>query len=129
MKRSGIVPLPVERAVWYIGSSRDDLAAFPAAVKQEVLTALEVARLGGKHDSAKPWHGAMNVFEIAVNDRDAYRTLYWARFREAIYVLHAFQKKSTQGVKTPQREIMTIDKRLAQAKRHYEETYGSRKTN
>src|SRR5689334_8110034 len=121
MKSRKQVALPHERVLWYIGSSRDDLGAFPALVKQEILTALEVARLGGKHPSAKPWRGGANVFEIAVDDGDAYRTLYWARFREAMYVLHSFQKKSTQGIKTPQREVATIDKRLAQAKRHYEE--------
>ena len=93
-----------------------------------MLIALEVARLGGKHEAAKPWHGeGAGVFEIAIDDGDAYRTVYTVRHKEAMYVLHAFQKKSTQGIKTPAREIETVGRRLRDATAHYEENYGRKR--
>src|ERR1051325_9066187 len=122
------ITLPSERKLRWIGTSNDDLRMFPVAVQREILIALEVARLGGKHASAKPWRGEANVFEIAVADGDAYRTLYWARFKEAVYVLHSFQKKSTQGIKTPKREADKVAQRLRAAKADYEVRYGAGKT-
>lgn len=64
--------------------------------------ALGVAQFGGKHPSAKPWKGqGPGVFEI-VEDHigNTYRAIYSARFRDAAYVLHAFQKKSHKGIRT-----------------------------
>jgi phage-related protein len=67
-----------------------------------------IERLAG--DKLKKAH----VVEIRDNfDGDTFRTMAAIRFPEAIYVLHAFKKKSHQGKKTPQREIDTILKRLA----------------
>ena len=91
-------------------------------------TALEVARLGGKDPSAQPWSGlGSGVYEIVQDDGDAYRAVYTIKFKEAVYVLHAFQKKSTHGIKTPPREIETIRKRLADAEKHHREAYGRKK--
>lgn len=93
-----------------------------------MLTALEVARLGGKHPAAKPWHGAgPAVFEVVVDDGDAYRVVYTVHFREAVYVLHAFQKKSTQGIKTAYRDVETVGHRLQRAADDYKGRYGERK--
>lgn len=117
-----------ERKVVWIGSSSDDMHTFPEPVAKEMLTALEVARLGGKHEAAKPWKGeGADVFEIVVEDGDAYRAVYTVRFKEAIYVLHAFQKKSTQGIRTPEREIETVSKRLKRAVADYEVRYGRKR--
>lgn len=119
------ITLPQERKLLWVGDSNKVLETFPQRVMTDVLAALEVARLGGKHDDAKPWKGqGAGVFEIVFDDGNAYRTVYSVRYKEAIYVLHAFQKKSTQGIKTPEREIETVSKRLRRAAVDYEERYG-----
>ena len=58
------------------------------------------------------WHG------------DTYRAVYTVRFRGAVYVLHAFQKKSKQGIKTPQADIRLIKQRLRDAKAIHEHLFG-----
>ena len=65
-----------------------------------------------------------SVLEIvAPYERDTFRAVYTVRFGDAIYVLHAFQKKSKQGIATPQKEIELIKQRLAAAERHHREGY------
>ncbi len=111
-----------------MGSSLKDVAEFPAGVRMTVATAIEVARLGGTPQVAKPWKGlGAGVFEIAVDDGDAYRAVYTVRFKEAIYVLHAFQKKSTQGRKTSQRDVEMVERRLRGAKSDHAERYQTKK--
>ena len=57
------------------------------------------------------------VFEIALAlNRDAFRVVYAVQIAEEIWVVHAFQKKSTQGIKTPLREIEVIKERLKRLK-------------
>jgi len=57
------------------------------------------------------------VFEIAVRHRgDAFRVVYVVRIGNELWVLHAFQKKSTQGIKTPQREIDLVRERIKRLK-------------
>ena len=58
---------------------------------------------------------------VAPHDGDAYRAVYTVRFRGAVYVLHAFQKKSRKGIATPPREIELVRLRLAAAERDYRE--------
>jgi phage-related protein len=50
-----------------------------------------------------------------------YRAVYTVRFAKAVYMLHAFQKKSKQGIKTPKQEVELIEKRLQLAEKHYAE--------
>jgi phage-related protein len=80
--------------------------------------ALTIAAEGGKADVAKPMHGlGSGVFEIAMPFRgDAFRVVYAVQLAEEIWVVHAFQKKSTQGIRTPQREIDLIRDRLRRLK-------------
>jgi phage-related protein len=54
------------------------------------------------------------IFEIALSHRgNAFRVIYAVQLGDDLWVVHAFQKKSTQGIKTPKREIDLIsDKRL-----------------
>jgi phage-related protein len=52
---------------------------------------------------------------------NTYRAVYTVRFEKAVYMLHAFQKKSKEGIKTPKQEIDLIEKRLRLAEEHYEE--------
>ena len=116
-----------ERPLDWIGSSKKDFLAFPTRVKDEMGAALGVAQFGGKHPSAKPWKGlGSGVFEIVENfDGNTYRAVYAIRFLEVIYVLHAFQKKSPQGVKTALLDVDLVERRLKLSQRDYEVRYGS----
>jgi len=122
------VSVPGERPLFWTGSAKDDLMEFPEAVKDEIGTALSVAQFGGKHPKAKPWKGeGPGVLEIVANHRgDTYRAVYTVKFEHAIYVLHAFQKKSPQGRKTPQSDVELISRRLKMASEDYEARYGKR---
>jgi phage-related protein len=67
------------------------------------------------------------VLEIVADfDGNAFRTVYTVRFTEAIYVLHAFQKKSRRGIATPKAALDLITARLARAKEDYAQWLGSR---
>jgi phage-related protein len=85
-------PPSLKPLVW-IGGAKDDLSAFPAAVKTDIGHALFVAQQGGKAPPAKPLRGfgSAGVLEV-VDDRDGdtYRAVYTVRFGERIYALHAF---------------------------------------
>jgi phage-related protein len=104
----------------------NDLRAFPEKVQRKIGAALSVAQFGGKHPSAKPWKGAGSVvFEIVGDYRsDAYRAVYTVKFADAVYVLHAFQKKSPSGIRTPRRDVELIAQRLKQAQQEYEARHG-----
>lgn len=106
----------------FIGSSQDDLSAFPVEVKQCIGFALRVAQKGGKHPDAKPLKGfkGASVLEIISDfDGDTFRAVYTVRMKGVLYVLHAFQKKSKSGIKTPLPEIEKIESRLKDAKAAY----------
>ena len=120
--------VPGERPLFWIGSSKDDLLAFPEAVKDDIGTALSAAQFGGKHPSSKPWKGlGPGIFEIVEHHRgDTYRAVYTVKFESAVYALHAFQKKSPSGIKTPKHDIELIAQRLRLAKQHSEGQYGTR---
>jgi phage-related protein len=112
------------KPVHWIGSSLEDLREFPVAVKRDIGFALDTAQRGDKHANAKPLHGFgdASVLEIVEHhDGDTYRAVYTVRFAEAIYVLHCFQKKSTRGIKTAQRDISLITSRLKKAREDYEQ--------
>lgn len=84
--------------------------------------ALGLAQLGGKHPNAKPWKGeGGGVFELVErHDGDTYRAVYAVRFAGAIYVLHAFQKKSPSGIRTARTDIDLVASRLKLAQKDYE---------
>ena len=90
-----------ERPLDWVGSSKKDFMTFPKAVKDEIGNALGLAQFGGKHPSAKPWRGqGPGIFDVVDDhDGDAYRAVYAVRFKEVVYVLHAFQKKSPKASK------------------------------
>jgi phage-related protein len=120
--------IPGETALFWVGSAKDDLMEFPEAVKDEIGAALSVAQFGGKHPTAKPWKGeGPGVLEIVANHRgDTYRAVYTVKFEHAVYVLHAFQKKSPKGRKTRQSDVELISRRLRIASEDYEARYGKR---
>jgi phage-related protein len=114
--------LPPEKPLHWVGSVKKDYLAFPIEVQSEMGYALGLAQLGTKHPNAKPWKGeGPGVFEIVEDHRgDTYRAVYTVRFAGAVYVLHAFQKKSTQGIKTPLVDVRLISARLKRAQIDYE---------
>ena len=118
-----------EKPVAWVGSAKRDFLEFPEPVKSEMGNALGVAQFGGKHPSAKPWKGqGAGVFEIVEDfDGDTYRAVYTVKFREAIYVLHAFQKKSPKGIRTARGDIELVERRLRVAREDYEARYGKEK--
>jgi phage-related protein len=105
------------RPVAWIGSSKKNFSAFPDEVQAEMGYALYLAQTGERHHQTKLLKGMPSgVVEILESWRgDTYRTIYTVRFPSAVFVLHAFQKKSKSGIKTPQMEIATIRQRLRDA--------------
>ena len=122
-------PAHGERPLYWVGSAKRDLLAFPEAVKDDIGTALSVAQFGGKHPAAKPWQGiGPGVLEVVEDhDGNTYRAVYTVRFRSAVYVLHCFQKKSRKGVRTPKADVDLISQRLRQARQDYEDRHGNTK--
>ncbi len=106
------------RPVSWIKPALKEFEAFPQGAKTICLAALTIAAEGGKADVAKPLHGmGSGVFEIALPFRgDAFRVIYAVQLGEEIWVVHAFQKKSTQGIKTPKHEIDLVKDRLRRLK-------------
>ena len=106
------------RPISWIRAALKEFERFPADAKQICLVALTLAAEGGKADIAKPLHGfGSGMFEIALPFRgDAFRVVYALQLADEIWVIHAFQKKSTQGVKTAKREIDLIQDRIKRLK-------------
>ena len=105
------------KKVEWIGDSRERLRSFPKAARKTVGEALQAAQSGLKHIDAKPLRGVgTGVFEIRARyDTNTYRAIYTVNLGDTIYVLHAFQKKSVRGIRTPKREIDLIKQRLKMA--------------
>lgn len=114
----------MEKPLLWIVSSKRDLKKFPKPVQANLGRALQVAQWGSKSDDAKPLKGfgGASVLEVVEDyDGDTYRAVYTVKFRRAVCVLHAFQKKSKKGIKTPKAVIDLIEERLAYASEVYEE--------
>jgi phage-related protein len=112
------------KPVRWMGTSLRDLRSFPRAVRIDIGHALFTAQEGKTDPAAKPLRGfgGASVLEIVASHHgNAWRAVYTVRFQDAIYVLHAFQKKSTKGMATPAREIELVKKRLTEAERDYRE--------
>jgi len=103
--------------VW-MGRSRRDLKDMPVQVRREVGQALYWAKKGTKHPAAKPLRGELSGVMEIVSDHDGetFRAVYTTKLAGVLYVLHAFQKKSTSGIATPKKEIEVIKSRLADAR-------------
>ena len=106
------------RPISWIKAALKEFETFPDAVKSTCLTALTIDAEGGKSDIAKPMLGlGSGVFEIALPFRsDAFRVVYMVQLGQDIWVVHAFQKRSTRGIKTPTSEINLIKTRLKRLK-------------
>ena len=108
------------KPVVWVGLSRKDVRAFPDVVQDLIGYALYVAQQGCRHREIKTLigFGGAGVVEIITNHRgDTYRTVYTVRYQGTVYVLHAFQKKSTSGRTTPKHDLELIKQRLREAER------------
>lgn len=113
----GIIHLmqPLPKPLRWVASSKKDLMAMPDEVRDVFGYALHLAQEGRKHFDAKPLKGfgGAGVLEVVEDFQgDAYRAVYTVRFAGAVYVLHCFQKKSTQGIATPKHDVELIKSRL-----------------
>ena len=106
------------RPVSWIKAALKEFETFPEGARPVCLAALTIAAEGGKADIAKPMRGlGSGVFEIALPFRgDAFRVVYAVQLAEEIWVVHAFRKKSTRGIKTPKPEIDLITDRMKRLK-------------
>ncbi len=106
------------RPVSWIKAALKEFERFPEGARSICLAALTIAAEGGATDTAKPLHAlGSGVFEIALPFRgDAFRVVYAVQLGEDIWVIHAFKKKSPQGIKTPVHDIDLIKKRLKSVK-------------
>ena len=106
------------RPISWVSAARKDFDAFPDGARAICLTALTIAAEGGKADIAKPLKGlGSGVMEIALPYRgNAFRVMYAVQIGAELWVVHAFQKKSPQGIKTPKHEIDLIAARVKRLK-------------
>ncbi len=114
--------LAADRPILWLGSSLADLREFPDDVKSVMGYALRFAQQGGKHPDATPLKGYQGAGVLEIIDDfmgNTYRGVYTIRFSGVVYVLHAFEKKSKQGIKTPASEMRKVNTRLRQAEAHY----------
>ena len=106
------------RPISWVTAARKEFEGFPEGAQAICLAALTIAADGGKADIAKPLKGlSSGVMEIALPYRgNAFRVVYAVQIGAELWVVHAFQKKSTQGIKTPKHEIDLIAARLKRLK-------------
>ncbi len=95
--------------------------AFPRGVQREIGYGLFLSQVGERHatmaKTLKGFRGA-SVVELRESDESGtYRAIYTVQYADAVYVLHAFQKKSKRGIATPQRELDMIERRLKELER------------
>lgn len=102
------------KLLYWEGSSKKDFKEHPFPVQKDMGVALFVVQSGSTPDSARPWKGlGSGVYELVEDHRaDMFRVVYTVRVGDAVHVLHAFQKKSTSGIATPQPDVGLIEKGL-----------------
>src|SRR5262249_13863984 len=110
------------KPLFWVGSTLKDLRELPEVVRATMGYALWQAQQGEKHLDAKPLKGfgGAGVLEVVEDERGStYRVVYTVKFARSVYGLHAFQKKSKRGIKTPKQDRELIHERLKQAEEHY----------
>ena len=110
--------LNTKRVISWVRSARKTFDDFPEDAQKAIVAALNVAAEGGMSGIAKPMKGlGGGIFEIALSHRgNAFRTIYAVQIGAVIWVVHAFQKKSNQGIKTPKYEIDLVRERIKRIK-------------
>ena len=100
--------------IHWMGTSLKDLSRMPEEVRSEFGHGLNLAEVGLRHVNTKPFGESIELIER--RDGDTYRCVYNVKIDDDVYVLHAFQKKSTSGISLPRHDKETIDARLKAAK-------------
>ncbi|VXD15527.1 conserved hypothetical protein [Planktothrix serta PCC 8927] len=115
-EREENIDISLRPLVW-MGDSRQNIREFPETVRISIGYALQLVQAGETPLEAKPFKGVgSGVYEIIKRyDTDTYRAVYAVKIGEKIYVLHAFQKKSKKGIKTPQADVDLIKQRYKDA--------------
>ena len=116
MTDDDIIEIPLRPLIW-MGNSRKNIRDFPEQARASVGYALQLVQAGETPVDAKIFKGVgSGVYEIVKRyDTDTYRVVYAVKIGENVYVLHAFQKKSKQGIKTPQADIDLVKQRYKDA--------------
>lgn len=117
------------KPVLWVASSKDDLRKFSKKVRETFGEALMYAQCGEKHHKTKilKHQGSGGVLEAVEDDsKGTFRLVYTVKFAEAIVVLHAFQKKSTTGIKTSKQDKELIESRLTLATQVYKHWLASK---
>lgn len=106
------------KPISWIEAARKDVETFPDGTQLERERALTIVAEGRHPDIAKPLTGiGTGVFEVALRFRtNAYRVVYAVQPGDAVWVVHAFQKKSKTGIKTPKAEIDLARERIRRLK-------------
>jgi len=122
----------MEKQIFWIGDSLEELKQFPKDVRHEIGYALHIAQNGIKPDNAKPLPSLVKggkIVEIRENhNTDTFRAIYTIKFQGVLYVLHAFKKKSNKGIKTPKPDQDLIKTRYQGAIEHYNKNHKKKTT-
>jgi len=113
------------KEVVYVGSTFKDLKKVPGRVRSVFANAIQMVAEGDTHQDAKPLkgYGGRNVVEVVSDDRGGtYRAVYTIKFKEVLYVLQVFKKKSTKGISLPKKDRELLEKRLKAAAAHHKST-------
>jgi phage-related protein len=108
---------PAKPLVW-MGGSKKDLVALPAAVVDVFGYGLYLAQVGQRHENSKVLRGFGDASVVEIIESGAgstYRAVYTVRFEAAVFVLHVFQKKSKSRIATPKPDMELIKARLKRA--------------
>ena len=108
-----------DKEIRWLGSTLKDLSAMPDEVKRPLGYGLRLAQKGERAPDAKTLKGY---------DGASYRAVYTTRIDSAVYVLHCFQKKSTNGIAIPKHDKTTIESRLKDARRDAEDQRSASKS-
>lgn len=109
----------IEKTIFWLGSSYDDLLAMPEEIKRAFGFALGLAQRGMRYRNAKPFkiENESGLVELVENfSGNIYRAIYTIKYTDAVYVIHCFQKKSTHGIKTSFQDINIVRERLKRLK-------------
>jgi len=110
--------MKTRKPLTWMGSSKKDLLSLPRSIQKMMGHSLNLAQQEKEDDDCKilKGFGSASVREVIKDDPGGtYRAIYTVRFKEAIYVLHVFQKKSHSGIETPKKDMDLIKKRLKEA--------------
>lgn len=119
------------KELYFVASAYDDLLDLPPQVRREFGHTFWLVQQGETPANASPFEGsrANEIMKLTERyDTDTYRAVYAAKFERAVFVLHVFKKKSQSGIRTPQKEVDTVMKRLQQAKADYAAMFGTEET-